>query len=162
MNHEKEIVMRVATEIENLVRAKVPLHDAPDVVQAVLQSCIQAGYLSRPDLTIPRPALVRTITQRRIADHYRNRGLPTVGLTDGFELPEPEPYDTPERRDQYRQLRDKVAKLGEPYQHVIESRYFHGCSDREIAHETRMPLETVRTRRKRAVRILRKQLDLEM
>jgi len=58
-------------------------------------------------------------------------------------------------------LRDALDGLEPIYREVIELRFFEDMPPREIARELDLPVETVRTRSKRALSILRARLDAE-
>src|SRR5436190_1898691 len=54
-----------------------------------------------------------------------------------------------------------VLALEEPYRECVLLRYFEELSPRAIAARQRVPLETARTRLKRALELLRARLDRE-
>src|SRR5262245_42367923 len=58
-----------------------------------------------------------------------------------------------------RRVVDGVLELTEPQRSTLLLRYFHGLSAREIAARQSLPVETVRTRIKRALAQLRSKLD---
>ncbi|MEW6741693.1 MAG: sigma-70 family RNA polymerase sigma factor [Planctomycetota bacterium] len=78
-------------------------------------------------------------------------------------LPErgPSPEDILERESTRRRLVDAVTALEEPYRCVVLLRYFEGFQPRKIARQLDTPVETVKTRLKRAIEKLRVQLDGE-
>jgi len=55
-----------------------------------------------------------------------------------------------------------VPTLAEPYRSVILERYFEDASPREIAKRSGEPLETIRTRHRRALAQLRAALDRDV
>lgn len=63
-----------------------------------------------------------------------------------------------EREESRRLLHAAVSALDEPYRTVVLLRYFEGRTPTEIARETGAPVETVRTRLKRAQAALRERL----
>ena len=65
------------------------------------------------------------------------------------------------RAELQRQLVGAVLALAEPYRDVVLLRYFDSLPPREIAARQRVPVETVRTRLKRALAQLREKLDRE-
>ncbi len=60
-----------------------------------------------------------------------------------------------------RRVLDAVRELPEPYRSTIVHRYLDELSREEIAERLGIPLETVRTRLRRALRLLRERLDME-
>jgi RNA polymerase sigma-70 factor (ECF subfamily) len=66
-----------------------------------------------------------------------------------------------ERERQRRRVVDAVLDLHEPYRTVVVLRYLDDLPPREIARRTGAPVETVRTRIKRALAMLRKRFDAE-
>lgn len=157
MDHEN-VIMRVERQITSLVRARVPTPDILDVVQDAFLSCVEAGYFSESSWRVPCAAFVETITRRRIADYCRKRTRAPALPTD-FNPVAPETLDTPENRDERRHIRRIVARLDKRYRQVVEARYFHDWPDRKIASWLGKPLETIRTRRKRAMRAIRSELE---
>lgn len=58
-----------------------------------------------------------------------------------------------------RELADLVLQLDEPYRTTLLLRYFRGLSIDEIAKAQSLPRETVRTRQRRGLELLRERLD---
>lgn len=65
------------------------------------------------------------------------------------------------RAEQHRRLVDRVLQLDEPSRSTILLRYFEDRSPAEIARLQSVPVETVRTRLKRAVARLRRSFDTD-
>ena len=59
-------------------------------------------------------------------------------------------------------LVQSVLELGEPYRTTVLQRYFHGIEASAIAAQTGTPVETVRTRLKRGVALLRERMGGEL
>ncbi|MEO6708778.1 MAG: RNA polymerase sigma factor, partial [Planctomycetota bacterium] len=53
----------------------------------------------------------------------------------------------------------EVARLAEPYRATLHMRYFQGSSLEEIAERSQLPLETIRTRHRRGLTLLRERMD---
>lgn len=64
-----------------------------------------------------------------------------------------------ERLDMQRRLVEAVSSLDEPYRDVVVLRFFDELPPREIAARLDIPVETVRTRTRRALEQLRERLD---
>ncbi|MHC4410541.1 MAG: RNA polymerase sigma factor, partial [Planctomycetota bacterium] len=67
--------------------------------------------------------------------------------------------DIAERLETQRRLVEAVTSLDDPYRDVIVLRYFDELPPREVAAELNIPVETVRTRTRRALEQLRSNLD---
>jgi len=63
------------------------------------------------------------------------------------------------REEARRRVVEAVRKLSEPYRTAVVLRYLEDLPPREIARRENVPVETVRTRLKRALALLRKELD---
>ncbi len=66
-----------------------------------------------------------------------------------------------ERLQSHRRVVEAVERLDEPYRSTVLLRFFEERPPREIAERLGIPEETVRTRLKRALAILRRRLDAE-
>ena len=71
----------------------------------------------------------------------------------------PSAADVSARFELHRALIEAVDALDEPYRSAIVLRFFEGLPPREIARQQGVPVETVRTRVKRGVELLRGRLD---
>ena len=84
---------------------------------------------------------------------------------DGHESAAPPPRPLPgpgellERAEIVERVARAVRGLAEPYRTTVLLRYFEDIETAEIAHRQGIPVETVRTRLKRAVALLRERLD---
>ena len=152
----KRFVTQPELYLRRLVQARAPARDAEDIVQTILLSCLQAGYLrDEQDRRVP-VAFLRMIAQRRIADYYRDRSRRAP--RGNFNLTRPTEYYGPDYA-QLAEVRDAVCGLKPPYQRLIQECYYHGRTIRQIAEARRAPLETVRTQHKRALTALRLALE---
>ena len=71
------------------------------------------------------------------------------------------PEEVAARLEGQRRVLDAVRELPEPYRSTIVHRYFDELTREEIAERLGIPLETVRTRLRRALHLLRERLDGE-
>jgi len=71
------------------------------------------------------------------------------------------PEEAAARLEVQRRVLDAVRELPEPYRSTIVHRYLDELTREEIAERLGIPLETVRTRLRRALRLLRERLDQE-
>jgi RNA polymerase sigma factor (sigma-70 family) len=72
---------------------------------------------------------------------------------------EASPADVVAKADAHRRVVDAVMSLDEPYRSAVLLRFFEGLETDEVARRTGVPLETARTRIKRALATLRGRLD---
>jgi RNA polymerase sigma factor (sigma-70 family) len=75
--------------------------------------------------------------------------------------PEPAPDDVVARVESQRRVAQAVLDLEEPYRSTVLLAFWDGLAPSEIAARTGVPVETVRTRTKRALATLRARLDTE-
>lgn len=132
-------------------------HAAEDVVQDAT-----VAALTKP----PRPGNLRAwlgkvtrhlaLTRRR-GELRRERRHRAAGWTDAA----PATADSVARLELQRRVVDLVLALDEPYRAVIVHRFFDDLALKEIARRLDVPLETVRTRLRRALAQLRARLDAD-
>lgn len=104
-----------------------------------------------------------SVTHNRAVDWLRTRGRrlrleATPPERQERELPAdngPDPALSAELADQRRAVRAVIAALPPQQRQVIELAYFHGLTQREVAHRLGQPLGTVKTRVRAAMQRLR-------
>jgi RNA polymerase sigma-70 factor (ECF subfamily) len=101
--------------------------------------------------------LKRQLAGRRRADHRR---LLREHLAARPEA-EPSVASTVVRFEAQRAVADAVLALGEPYRTAVLLRFWDGLSPGAIGRQLGVPVETVRTRLKRGLGMLRERLDHE-
>jgi RNA polymerase sigma-70 factor (ECF subfamily) len=74
----------------------------------------------------------------------------------------PSPADVIAEAEVHAKVVRAVLELDEPYCSTVLYRFFHGLEATEIAARTGVPVETVRTRLKRAIERLRERMDVEL
>jgi len=126
------------------------------------QDALLAAWKSRGKVRGPwRPWLagvVRRLTaNRQRAEVRRQRRESAVA----HERTAPGADEVVARAGLHRSVVDAVMELDEPYRTGILLRYFDDLSAREIGERLGVPVETVRTRIKRGVALLRARLDRE-
>jgi RNA polymerase sigma factor (sigma-70 family) len=94
-----------------------------------------------------RPAARNLAIKRLRGDRRRVRREETVARPEGV----PSDADVLERERLRRGVVDAVLALPEPYRATLLLRYFEDLPPREIARRTGVPVETVRTRTRRAI-----------
>jgi RNA polymerase sigma factor (sigma-70 family) len=101
--------------------------------------------------------LKHQLAGRRRADHRR---LLREQLAARSEV-EPSVAATVVRFEAQRAVADAVLALGEPYRTAVLLRFWDGLSPSAIGRQLGVPVETVRTRLKRGLTMLRERLDRE-
>lgn len=155
-----ETLLRERGWVEALARSLV-LDDATadDVVQQTWLAALESppreagslrGWLSR----VVRNAASES--RRRAARRERwEAAAPARG-------PETSPAETVAKADAHRRVVDAVMSLDEPYRTAVLLRFFEDLPSDEVARRTGVPVETARTRIKRALALLRGRLDREL
>ncbi len=128
-------------------------HAAEDVVQqtwlAALggQAVRSRGWLG---------AVARNLAIKRLRGDRRRIARETaVAQPEGA----PSEFQVRERERLRRSVVDEVLTLPEPYRATVLLRYFEDLPPREVARRMSVPVETVRTRTRRAIGVLRTRLD---
>ena len=100
-------------------------------------------------------------TARNLAiESFRSRARRSARLeTHPQPVQAPSAAELAARREQFRRLMAAVEALPGPFQAAIELRYFEGLPPRAMAERLGEPLETVKSRLKRALERLRELLD---
>ncbi|MEW6745696.1 MAG: sigma-70 family RNA polymerase sigma factor [Planctomycetota bacterium] len=129
--------------------------EADDVVQ---QAWLNA--LRRPPRQGSARAWLGTVVRnivwrRRIAEDRRTRFEQAAAA----EEPQPSAEAITQKIELQRRVNEAVVALEEPYRTAIALRFYDDMPPREIAARLRLPVETVRTRLKRALAQLRQRLD---
>jgi len=105
------------------------------------------GWLAR--------VLRREVGQARRGEGRRARREAIVARDEAL----PSDDQIVERMETTQRVTEAVLGLSEAYRAVIHLRYYEGLTAREIAERSGVPVETIRTREKRAVALLRERLD---
>lgn len=130
-------------------------HAAEDVAQEAL-----VAALRRP----PRPGNLRAwlakvvrhlALSRARSERRRGRRERAVARPEGL----PSVAEGVARLEVQRRVVGAVLALDEPYRSTVVHRFFYGLTPKEIASRLGVPLETVRTRQRRALERLRARLD---
>lgn len=129
--------------------AEEAAHDA--LTAAVVQG-LPAGAGPRRWLAA---ILEKQLAGGRRAAHRRTR-REQLATTDA---PAPPAADVVARFEVQRAVADAVVGLPEPYRVCVLLRFWEGLPPRRVAAQLRVPVETVRTRLKRGLAMLRERLD---
>ncbi|MCE9593561.1 MAG: sigma-70 family RNA polymerase sigma factor [Planctomycetes bacterium] len=130
--------------------------DAEDVAQETLVSYLRA----RPDASRPLKGWFRRVIQNHVLQ--RSRG---AGRRGARERAVARPEGTPatdeivERENTRRAVIDALVELREPYRATLLLRFYEDLAPAQVAARLGVPVETVRTRLKRGLALLRERLD---
>jgi RNA polymerase sigma-70 factor (ECF subfamily) len=132
-------------------------NEADDVVQQTMVAALEhppresGGGLRGWFAAVAR----NVVRQRRREEGRRTARQVATARLEGV----PSTADLLARESARRTVVEAVLALDEPYRTAIVLRYFEGLPPREVAARLGVPVETVRTRLKRAVAMLRGRLD---
>ncbi len=133
-------------------------HGAEDVTQQTMLAALESPPR---DHTKWRPWLsrvTRNFAFRSRRDATRRRRWETAGAKP---IDIPSPQDIRDREAARRDVVEAVLQLAEPYRTTIILRYLEELPPRDVARRMNAPVETVRTRTRRAVEQLRNTLEQE-
>lgn len=151
---EAEVLLSHAAHVRRLARRLV--FDA-ELAREVEQETWLAALQHAPrDLRNPRAWLSR-IT-RRVACRLWSRQEPALEEAEERVSPADPPPDLLEREHALLRLLAAVRRLPEPLRTTVTLHHLDGLTLREVAVRTRAPLETVRSRNKRGLSLLRDEL----
>ena len=145
-----------------LVRLSAELLDDPqgaeDLAQDTLVSGMRYGPEKPRDLRAWLAKVARNLAARR---DRRERGRSSVEERAARREAQEGPDEVVERFDLHRSVANAVVTLPEPYRTTLLLRYWEELSLNTIASRMDAPRETVRTRLRRGLALLREQLDGE-
>lgn len=125
---------------------------------------VQQTWLATQDRGIadPSPGLLATIARRLAINVKRARERRAAReQASAVTPPTPSPQEILELEEERRRVVAAVLALDEPYRAVVLLRFFDELPPRAIATRLRIPVETVKTRLKRAQQRLREALALD-
>lgn len=132
--------------------------------EAAAEDAVQEAWVAAlerpPDAPGAARSWLRTVVRRFLGRsranaidrrwHERRAARPEAGV---------DPHWMEERERTIARVGEAVSALDEKYRSVVLLRFFEGLPPREIARRLQLPVETVRTRQKRALQALRGSLD---
>lgn len=138
--------------------------DAEDICQESFKRAFIALDLYDPKFAFSTWLFI--IARNTAIDHIRkNSQISIVDINAPSEetAPTPDPVISPEDEmigtQTYKQLLEEIDRLAPKYRDVAQLRFLKEYAYEEIAQELDIPLNTVRTRLKRAKEILTKKID---
>jgi RNA polymerase sigma-70 factor (ECF subfamily) len=152
-----EELLRNTAFVRSLARRLIAdPHAADDVAQETLI----AAWNKPPTSTANLRGWLAAVTRNLAARHHRSRGR---RASHEGRAPRKDPVSSPPddiaRLEAQRQVVDATLALAPLYREVVVRRYLDGKSPRQIARELGVPVATVKTRLKRALQMLRGDLD---
>jgi RNA polymerase sigma-70 factor (ECF subfamily) len=133
--------------------------EAEDVLQDVFVRAWTRVETYNRDLGSPLAWLIR-IARNRAIDRLRARDVRERSAED---VPKPEPIETPEASaalsERQRAVKRALDVLTPEQRRLIETAYFRGLSQSELAAEFGLPLGTVKTRIRTGMQALRRALQ---
>lgn len=142
------------------LRATGSSEDAADVTQVTFVS----AWRSRQGFDADKgslPAWLMSISRRRLADHWRERGREmrrVEAVAIGSDDPVAEPMDGLVDRVL---LADELERLGDPQKRIMELAFFQDLTHAQIAGVLDLPLGTVKSHIRRSLDRLRTRLEVD-
>lgn len=137
-------------------------HDAQDLIDETflrLRPYHERDWAMPASLAMIRQTFVRLLIDKRRRERWIDRSLISADpATRNFADPAGDPSRLLERKRDQERVRAAMATLQCDLRAAIEAIYFRGVRHSDAASELRIPLETLRTRLKRARKLLRSHL----
>lgn len=144
--------------VENLARQLVGDPElAEDLAQEAWLSIVEKGEVPRSPRAWFGATLRNLLSFRLRSDQRREQREQLVAPTTEV----PAAVDALTRVSEIRRVADAVVSLREPYRTAVLQRHFDGLQPADIAARTGVPVETVKTRLRRGLQMLRERLDHE-
>ena len=148
--------------VYNRVRYRIPTTDVEDVTQEVFITVVKSlkGFKGNSSFK----TWLRTLTNRRVADYYRQRKEQEVQLSEPLTDMNPGAFpglsteDNTESMDNQLLIRDALTALPEHYQDILLLRFAEGLKFQDIARADGRSLEATKSLFRRAMEAVRTQL----
>ena len=156
-NTPLEELLEHAEYIRRLADRWAPeLHDAEDLSQAAWLEILRKPPRHRDAVRAWLSRLLRNLAISRHRSDQRRRDREVAVLSERPTATSPEPAELEARLER---LSVALESLAPTYREVVELRYIEGVAPAEIAARLDVPVETVYSRLKRALKRLRRSLD---
>jgi RNA polymerase sigma factor (sigma-70 family) len=132
-----------------------------DAVEEIVQGTFLQALRHPPRASSLRAWLARVARNLAISRWRADRSRHDRERATARREPVSGPEEAAQRLETQRRVVEAVMSLDEPYRMAIMHRYFDDLSPPEIAAHLGIPVQTVRTRLKRALAALRARLDAE-
>jgi RNA polymerase sigma-70 factor, ECF subfamily len=145
--------------VYNRVRYRIPESDVEDVTQEVFITALRSLKSFRGNAQFS--TWLRTLTNRRVADFYRNKEVtetqsePLQGDGERLRMEQLAVASKSSVSDDRIVLREAIMALPEHYQEILLLRFAEGLKFREIAHVLEQSLEATKSLYRRALDALR-------
>jgi RNA polymerase sigma-70 factor (ECF subfamily) len=157
---DRDLVVAHAPYVRALARQLVfDGHLAEDLEQDVLLAALENAPRDPRSLRAWLAAIVRHLAAKAFRARTRRADRELASAREGGAVPTPE--EILAREDLRRSLVEHVLALDEPVRAAMILRFLEELPPREIARRLGVPVETVRTRIKRGLDLLRVRLDRE-
>ncbi|HVS08887.1 MAG TPA: sigma-70 family RNA polymerase sigma factor [Planctomycetota bacterium] len=157
---DRDLVVTHAPYVRALARQLVfDGHLAEDLEQDVLLAALESAPRDPRSLRAWLAAIVRHLAAKAFRARTRRADRELARAREGGAVPTPE--EILAREDLRRSLVEHVLALDEPVRSAMILRFLEELPPREIARRLGVPVETVRTRIKRGLELLRARLDRE-
>ena len=145
--------------VRELARRLVDAQAAEDVAQQTWLAALQAPMRPLRSMRAWLATIVRrTARKRSVSEQSRRRREQAVASDESA----PSPADIVAREQARAHVVKAMLALPETYRDVVALRWFEGLPPRDIAQRLGIPVETVRTRHRRAMDQLRNALDQQV
>ena len=142
--------------VTRLARSLVGPDDGEDIAQEAYLAAVQQP----PRSAVPQPAWLRRVTRNLSASFHRQRARRAAReLRAAAGSTSPATDDLAAKEEIRKRVLETLLALEEPYRTVLLQRFYEGLPPRVIARSTGTPVETVRTRIKRGLTMMRGRLD---
>ncbi|MFZ0547699.1 MAG: sigma-70 family RNA polymerase sigma factor [Candidatus Promineifilaceae bacterium] len=145
--------------VYNRVRYRIPESDVEDVTQEVFITALRS--LKHFKGTAQFSTWLRTLTNRRVADFYRNKEIsnrhsePFSSESERFRMEELSVPSKNAASDDRIVLREALLRLPDHYQEILLLRFADGMKFKEIAKDMGQSLEATKSLYRRALQALR-------
>lgn len=150
---------RHLTAVYNRVRYRIPESDVEDVTQEVFITALRSLKSFKGDAQFS--TWLRTLTNRRVADFYRNKEVtetqsePLRAEGEHFRTEQLTVASKISVSDDKIILREAMVQLPDHYQEILLLRFAEGLKFREIAKSMGQSLEATKSLYRRAMEALR-------
>jgi RNA polymerase sigma factor (sigma-70 family) len=157
-NRISEVVQREQSRLRNFIRRRVadPL-DAEDILQDVFYELVEANRLLMPIEHVT--SWLFRVARNRIIDLFRKKKPESLQFEDLLPSSDAGPELEYVRRLLLDELAAAIAELPEEQRRVFVAHELEGRAFKDIARETGVSLNTLLSRKRYAVRHLRKRLQ---
>lgn len=154
------VVADYAAGVRRLARGLVSADRVEDVVQETMLALVRGQGRIRVGLGAWLAGVARNAA-RRIARGEARRARREIARPEARRAAAPAAVDVVARLDERARVLALVRALDEPFRTAVWLRYFEGLPPRTIAARLGVPVETVKSRLKRALARLRERLDAQ-